>query len=325
MTDHSSIICEIFDGLTPILDGAVYLRHINLRDQKVLADAYEKQKEKALKSVPTEETCIQRLKTANLWTDKDELDVQEKRLHIETLSNTKKALEIKSQKDAIQKTIDAQTKELNAILNKRRELICTIAPFGKTAEDYAVSHSNEEFIRNVLYLDRECRQLKYSQEEFNEFDIDDLSPFMKEYYGLTERMTDEKIQEVVLSDAFSLYLAQTEKPFDFFGRSVISLSIYQLKMLAYGRMFLNILQNVENIPDSVRKSPKELLDFVESQKKRDKNSSKGSKHSTVGVVGATKEDLDYYDPSAKKIDLAEELKKNGGKMDATQMANLLSK
>ena len=296
-----------------------------MRDQKVLADAYEKQKEKALKSVPTEETCIQRLKTANLWTDKDELDVQEKRLHIETLSNTKKALEIKSQKDAIQKTIDAQTKELNAILNKRRELICTIAPFGKTAEDYAVSHSNEEFIRNVLYLDRECRQLKYSQEEFNEFDIDDLSPFMKEYYGLTERMTDEKIQEVVLSDAFSLYLAQTEKPFDFFGRSVISLSIYQLKMLAYGRMFLNILQNVENIPDSVRKSPKELLDFVESQKKRDKNSSKGSKHSTVGVVGATKEDLDYYDPSAKKIDLAEELKKNGGKMDATQMANLLSK
>lgn len=323
MSDFSPLICEIFDGLTPILDGAVYLRHINLRDQKVLADAYERQKAKALKSVPTEKTCLERLKASNLWADKDELDVEEKKAYIETLSNTKKALELKSQKEATQKTIDAQTIELNKLLNKRRELICTIAPFGKTAEDYAVSYSNEEFIRNVLYADRECRQLKYSQEEFDQFD--DLSPFMKEYYGLTERMTDEKIQEAVLSDSFSLYLSQVEKPFDFFGRSVVSLSIYQLKMLAYGRMFLNILQNVENIPDSVRKSPKELLDFVETQKKRNKNEGKNSKHSTVGVVGATREDLEYYDPSAKKIDLAEELKKNGGKMDTTQMAKLLSK
>lgn len=323
MNDFSPLICEIFDGLTPVLDGAVYLRHINLRDQKVLADAFEKQKKIALKSVPTEKECLERLKKSNLWTDKDELDIEEKKSYIETLSNTKKALELKSQKDSTQKTIDAQSKELNVILNKRRELICTIAPFGKTAEDYAVSYSNEEFIRNILYSDRECRELKYSQEEFDQ--IDDLSPFMKEYYGLTERMTDEKIQEAVLSDAFSLYLSQVEKPFDFFGRSVVSLSIYQLKMLAYGRMFLNILQNIENVPDSIRKSPKELLDFVETQKKRDKNPTKGSKHSTIGVVGATKEDLEYYDPTAKKIDLAEELKKNGGKMDSTQMANLLSR
>lgn len=323
MSDFSPLICEIFDGLTPVLDGAVYLRHINLRDQKVLADAYERQKAKALKSVPTEKTCLERLKASNLWTDKDELDVEEKKSYIQTLSNTKKALELKSQKESAQKTIDAQTIELNKLLGKRRELICTIAPFGKTAEDYAVSHSNEEFIRNVLYSDRECRELKYSQEEFDQ--IDDLSPFMKEYYSLAERMTDEKIQEAVLSDDFSLYLSQVEKPFDFFGRPVVSLSIYQLKMLYYGRNFLNILQNIENIPDSIRKSPKELLDFVESQKKRDKNQGKNSKHSTVGVVGATKEDLEYYDPSAKKLDLAEELKKNGGKMDATQMANLLSR
>lgn len=323
MSDFSPLICEIFDGLTPVLDGAVYLRHINLRDQKVLADAYERQKAKALKSVPTEKTCLERLKASNLWTDKDELDVEEKKSYIQTLSNTKKALELKSQKESAQKTIDAQTIELNKLLGKRRELICTIAPFGKTAEDYAVSHSNEEFIRNVLYSDRECRELKYSQEEFDQ--IDDLSPFMKEYYSLAERMTDEKIQEAVLSDDFSLYLSQVEKPFDFFGRPVVSLSIYQLKMLYYGRNFLNILQNVENIPDSIRKSPKELLDFVESQKKRDKNQGKNSKHSTVGVVGATKEDLEYYDPSAKRLDLAEELKKNGGKMDATQMANLLSR
>jgi len=149
---------------------------------------------------------------------------------------------------------------------------------------------------------------------------------MDAYYSVAEKITDEKIQEAVLSDAFSLYLGQTDKPYDFFARPVVSLSIYQLKLLVYGRMFLNIFQNVENIPDSVKKSPQELLDFVDSQRKREKTQQKGGKnHKSVGLVGATKEDLEYYDPSAKTMSVAEELKKNGGKLNAQQMMTLMNK
>jgi hypothetical protein len=42
------------------------------------------------------------------------------------------------------------------------------------------------------------------------------------------------------------------------------------------------------------------------------------------MVGATKEDLEYYDPTAKKIDFGAELKKNNGKLDAHQIAKLLN-
>lgn len=323
MTKDSSIICEIFDGLTPIKFEAelLYLRHISLKDQQNLSDSFERQKQKAiLNTIPTEAEAIKKIKDAGLWTEKDELDVGEKKSYIETLYNTKKAYDLKSQREAVQKTIDGVTSELNALLLKKRDAICTVSPNGKTAEDYATCYSNEEFVRNILYSDRELRQLRYSEEEFAE--IDDLSPLMKEYYSMCERISDEKIQELTLSDSFSLYLGHIDKPMDFFGRPLTFLSTFQLKLLAYGRMFLNILQNVENIPESIRKSPKELLDFVDSQRKRDKNQQKNSKHNNVGVVGGTKEDLEYYDPNAKKIDLAEEIKKNGGKLDANQMASL---
>ena len=61
-------------------------------------------------------------------------------------------------------------------------------------------------------------------------------------------------------------------------------------------------------------------------RKREKTQQKGGKsHKNMGLVGATGEDLDYYDPSAKKMSLAEELKKNGGKMNAQQMMALMNK
>jgi len=317
MPDDSSLICEIFDGLTPIKCGAelLYLRHINLRDQKILNESFERQKQRAIESfVPTEKEVLKRLEKDGFWTEENEMEIEEKRNYIKNLIQTKSQFDLKSQKDNAQKTIDAENVELNKLLQKRRELM------GKTAEDFGVIRSNEEFIRNILYRDEELKHLRYSDKEFGE--LDDLSELMEGYYSVSNRVNDDAIQEAILGDSFSLYLSQTDKPYDFFAKPVVSLSIYQLKLLAYGRMFLNILQNVENIPESIKKSPKELLDFVETQRKREKGPK--NNHKSVGMVGATKEDLEYYDPTAKKLDFGAELKKNGGKMDANQIAKLLS-
>lgn len=317
MHDDAALICEIFDGLTPISFGGekLFLRHINLRDQRILSVSFEQQKQRAIDSgVPIEKDVLDKLKAENHWTEDDDVKIQEKRDYIKNLLQTKSQFDFPSQKADIQKTIDAENEELNKILSRRRELV------GKTAEDFGVIRSNEEFIRNILYKDELLKELKFSDREFGE--LDDLSELIGKYHELSEKMSDEKIQEATLSDSFSLYLSQTDKPYDFFARPIISLSIYQLKLLAYGRMFSNIFQNVENIPENIKKSPKELLDFVDTQRKRQKEPE--GNHKSVGMVGATKDDLKYYDPSAKNVDFAAELKKNGGKMDATQIAKLLN-
>ena len=206
MYDDAALICEIFDGLTPISFGGekLFLRHINLRDQKILSDSFERQKQRAIDSgVPLERDVLEKLSAENHWTDNDELQIQEKRDYIKNLLQTKSQFNLKSQKLDIQKTIDAENLELNKILDKRRELV------GKTAEDFGVIRSNEEFIRNILYKDELLKELKFSDREFGE--LDDLSELMGEYHKLSDKMLDDKIQEAVLSDSFSLYLSQTDK------------------------------------------------------------------------------------------------------------------
>lgn len=319
--NFADLICEIFDGYSEIVfrNKILFLRHINIHDQRMLNSCFERQKQRAIEAeVPTEKEKLEELKQTGEWLEKDELEIESKKSYIDNMLQTKKQLELKSQKKSLQDTIDAETAELNKLLLRRNQLV------GKTAEDFANVRANEEFIRNIVYSDRELKQLAFSEEDFNLFEQEDLNCLVNQYSQVSQRINDDYIQEAVLSDHFTLYLGRIESH-NFFSRSIVFLSINQLKVLAYGKMFLNIFQNVENIPESVKKSPKDLLDFVETQRKRqEKEQKRGKSHQMTGMVGASREDLDSYDPSAKKLDLAAELKKNGGKMtteDFVKLAN----
>lgn len=317
--NFADLICEIFDGYSEITfrNEILFLRHINIHDQRMLNSCFERQKQRAIEAeVPTEKEKLEELKQTGEWLEKDELEIESKKSYIDNMLQTKKQLELKSQKKSLQDTIDAETAELNKLLLCRSQLV------GKTAEDFANARANEEFIRNIIYSDRELKQLAFSEEDFNLFEQEDLNLLVGQYSQISQRINDESIQEAVLSDHFTLYLGRIEN-YNFFSRPIISLSINQLKVLAYGKMFLNIFQNVENIPESVKKSPKDLLDFVETQRKRqEKEQKRGKSHQMTGMVGASKEDLDAYDPTAKKLDLAAELKKKGGKLNTEDFAKL---
>ena len=317
--NFADLICEIFDGYSEIVfrGGVLFLRHIDIRDQRMLTACFERQKQRAIEAdVPTEKEKLEELKASNEWLESDELEIESKKSYIDNMLQTKKQLELKSQKKSLQETIDTETAELNKLLLRRNQLV------GKTAEDFANARANEEFIRNIIYSDRELKTLTFSEEDFNTFERDDLDCLVNQYYQTSQRLSDDAVQEAILSDHFTLYLGRIENP-NFFSRPISSLSINQLKVLAYGKMFLNIFQNVENIPESVKKSPKDLLDFVETQKKRQEKEQKGKKsHQMTGMVGASKEDLESYDPSAKKIDLAAELKKKGGKLNTDDFVRL---
>lgn len=321
MIDYAAVICEIFNGYSEIeYHGEVlFLRHINIFDQKNYSDSFERQKKRALdNSVPLEKERLEFLTNEGFWSEKKEMEIETIRSYLENLVQSKKQLDLKSQKDALQKTIDEEQRKLSEILAEKRSLM------GKTAEDFAHTWANEEFIRHLVYKDCELKSLAFSEEDFNQIEPEDLAELVNQYHAVSERINDDKIQEAVLSDSFSLYLGRIDSQ-NFFSRPISKLSKYQLMVLAYGKMFLNIFQNVENIPERIKKSPKELLDFVDSQKKRQDKQSKGKKvHQNMGIVGATKEDLEALDPEAKKVDIAGELKKRGGKMsmeDFAQIAN----
>ena len=124
-----------------------------------------------------------------------------------------------------------------------------------------------------------------------------------------------------MSTISSMYLSQCENIKDFYDKAIVLLSVYQLKTALFARMFFNIFQHTEDIPDHIRDDPEKLLAYADSQ--RNKNSSGIDENADASTIfGATKEDMKALSGNAKEISLKDELEKHGGKLNMEQMMKL---
>ena len=311
---------EIFEGFSrfDFQGQTVFFRHFNFLDQGCLLSAHEKYHAKAIKrGIQEENDVLKKLNEDGTWTEEEELSIKEKESYLETLEKTKSKILLPSHRETHQQLINKEKIELMHLRLKRKELI------GKTATEYAHNRANEDFLRNLLYKDDSLLKLMFSDQDFEEIDPDDLQVLLQQYYDKINLLSDDTIQKMVLEDQFSLYLSHCEKPFDFFGKPITKLSVFQLKTLAYGRMFLNIFQNVDKIPDSIRKDPEALISFAESSRNKDKMTKNIKDNSATAVFGAKKEDLEFVDSEAKQVSLGDLLKKNGGQLNMEQMMEVM--
>lgn len=314
-------LIEIFDGYSRFdLNGqTLFFRHFSLRDHEAISINFQKYKNIAInKGVETENQTRERLFKDGSWTDDDELKISELQLYISNLKKTKSKLFLPSQVEEHQKIIDGENSKLNVLLNRKHELDST------SAESYASKMSNEEFLRILIYEDKELKKLKYTYEEFGELTSSELVEISSAYMSLSNSLSEDNIQRIVLQDFFNMYISSCENPHIFFGKFIHELTSYQMKLLLFGRIFHNIFQYNDDIPDSIKQDPRAIFNFIESKKVREKFQHESKDSDGTMVFGATKEDIEILDPNAKKQSLSSILEKSGGSLNMEQMMELLN-
>ena len=315
---YISLIGEAFDGYTEnrLGDKTVYIKHVNIRDQRYLHKYYEKYKDKALsKGVETEEERIKYVLEEGLWEEKDDMKIQTLDFEIANLKRTTNQLLLGSQREKYRETISEKTEELISLKTKRKEVI------GKTAEDYATARSGDELLRFLLFKDKDLTENFFTQEEFDELEAWEVASLTKMHSDIQSRLTDKIIQEAVLRPFFSMYLSLCEDAYGFYQKPVTELTIYQLRVVLFGKMFFNIFQFTEDIPDNIRDDPEKLLAYSESKRN---NSSNPIRDDAAGsaVFGATDQDVKELGGTSGGVSLSDEAKKHGGKLNMEQMMRL---
>lgn len=319
---YISLIGEAFDGYTEsyINNKPVYIKHITIRDQRYLHKFYEKYKNIALdKGLECEEDRLKYVLQEEIWTEKEDLQISSLEKEVENLKVTAKAVFLPSQKEALLQDASERESELLELRAKRKEVI------GKTAEDYASSRSGDELLRFLLFKDSDLKENLYTPEQFDELESWEVLKINSLQREIQKKLNDEKIQEAVLRPFFSMYLSLCERAADFYGKAITELTVYQLRVVIYGRMFHNIFQYTDDIPDHIKQDPKKLLDFSEAQRTKGSNSGGLKDDSDASAVfGATKEDMDAIknQSGGRTVSLAEEAKKHGGKLNMEQMMRL---
>jgi hypothetical protein len=318
---YISLIGEAFDGYTEaeFSGSPLYIKHISIADQRYLHKYYEKYRQIALdKGLDSKEERLAYVIKEGIWDEKDDAKIHTLKFETKNLKKTAENLFLPSQREKMLKDIDLKLKEVEDLQLKKREVV------GKTAEDYATNRSGDEILRFLLFKDKELTKHFYSDDEFGELEVWEIAQLSLLQGAIQARLSDDRIQEAVLRPFFSMYLSLCEDVGGFYQKPVTHLTIYQLRVVLFGRMFFNIFQFTEDIPEDFKQDPQKLMAFSEAQRNKDTQSRGGLRDDADGsvVFGATKDDLKSLDADPNAVSLAEEAKKHGGKLDMKQMMRL---
>ena len=316
--DLADIIVEIFDGFS-VLDsslGPIYIKHFHQLDtRKILSKRklYIAQAEE--RGLLTENSILKMLFQDEMWDDKSEKEIQEKKKFIENLKTSISKIVLPSKRKEHKKLIDLEISKLNALSLEREKLI------GLTAEKYAERKVNKEFFESLLFLDDAFKTSPFEDLDYQDIETaKELTDLEGKFFN---RMNDENISKAVLSPFFSPYMPYSEDVLNMFGEPLKNLTAFQLKMISYARSFLNIFKNSQNeIPDHIAKDPDLLIDFYNSQKTENNTKNQGQSDATT-YFGANKSDIEQLkNDDQEAIILTDEIKKKGGSLNMKDMMDL---
>lgn len=296
----------------------IYIRHLNTHDQVNLEDIESSFRKAAKKrGLPTEEEALKSLKADHLWTQEDEDFITTQSAYLENLIKGKGHLVLKSQIDQQNKLIEDETIKLNKKTIQKDELL------GNTCEKYSKQRVNDHYILESLFVDSEMTNKLFTEKELDEIGYNTLQKLVEIHNENFQMFSEENIQYLVLQDFYYPYMPFSEDSMQFYGIPVCNLTHNQLQLLIYTRVFKNIFDRHNDIPEHIKKDPKALLDFAASSEKGkemlDKHEDKGGAST---IIGATKEDYEYMGVSQRGVSLHDAAKKKGGKLDMEDLMNL---
>jgi hypothetical protein len=321
-TKRRRIFRDVVRGYSTALfnDKLVYIKHLTPHDQVELEEIEERYFDSALsRGVPTEQDMLSFLRDEEQWTEEDEKFIEEKTFYVENLKKTKGKMVLKTQIEKQEKLIEKEEAELVTKRNLKNSLI------GNTCEKYAKDRLNDFYMINSFFEDEQLNRKIFDEQGFDELENQDIKKIIILYNEIFQSFNEENIQYTILEDFYNPYLSFAEDSMQFYGKPFCNLTYNQIRLIVYTRIFKNIFDTNENIPDNIKRDPAKLLEFGSSSKEeRDKAKNKLSEGDAGTIVGAKDEDYEFLgvEKPQRGVDLHEEAKKKGGTLNMEDLMKL---
>jgi len=318
---YRALFNEIVDGFSAYYVGEEkrYIKHQSNSDLVDFDQVYQMHFDRAKsRGLPSEQEILEELEKEGVWNKSDQAKIDAQLFYVKSLHKNKKNIYLSS---AI-KTINNQIKEAELKLKKLTEQKSSL--ISNSCDSYALNRANDFYMFNSFYKTKDLDEPLYTQEEFENTNTREVTNLVRTYNSFHEKFSEKNIQNLAVQDFYKIYYSFSESTMDFFGVPVVKLNNFQLNLLIYTRIFKNIFETNDDLPDKIKKDPEALLDYANSSKAREEVKSKMSNSSAGStIVGATKEDLEDLgmDLSSGKS-LESEARKKGGELSMKDLMDL---
>lgn len=313
------IVSEILQGVTVVDSsfGSLYFRHLSqIQQREAISESKLFEKEASSRGLLTKEQSLKEIIDQEIWSEENENQIKELNKDIENIKKINSQVFLPSKKKELEKKLKEKEKELFSMEFEKEELL------GLTVEKYSNNKIQKNIVSKILFYDRAFKKSVfddlYANEQLKEVEIYKLQ---RDFF---EKFNDTSISTAVLSDYFSMYLPFCEDVLGVFGKPLCDLTSYQLKLISFGRYFLNIFKNTtKEIPQNISKDPELLISFYQNQRSDSRKGANTSDEGASTYFGATKEDIEAIKREDENaVDLSEEIKKKGGSLNMKQMMEL---
>lgn len=318
---YRKLLKEITQGFSSNYIGEElrFIKHQSNADLVNFDDVYDMYFDRARKKgLPTEKEIFAELEKEEFWTPKDDAEIESQSFYLESLIKNKKNVYLKSALNQINLQIEEADEKLRDLKSKKAALVTN------SCEIYSTNRANDYYMVNSFFKDKDLTRPLYSQEEYEYAEAREVTELIRTYNGFHQRFNEKNIQNLTLQDFYKIYYAFSESANDFFGKPILSLTNFQLNLIIYTRIFKNIFEQYDDIPERIQSDPSALLDYANSSSAREEMKKKFDGDSAAStIVGATEEDLEELGiQKSHGTSLSEAAKKKGGSLNMKDLMDL---
>lgn len=321
LKSYRKLLKEITQGFSSccIKEEPCFIRHQSTSDLVDFDDTYDMYFDRArTKGLPIEEEIFADLEEEGIWTPKDDTEIESQSFYLESLTKNKRNIYLKSALTQVNKQIKEAEQKLAELSSKKMSLI------SNSCEMYASNRANDFYMVNSFFRNEELSEPLYSSEEYEYADGAEITTLIRTYNNFYSRFGEKNIQNLTLQDFYKIYYAFSESANDFFGKPILSLTNFQLNLIIYTRIYKNIFEQYDDIPERIQSDPSALLDYANSSDAREEMKKKFDGDSAAStIVGATAEDLEELGiQKSHGTSLSQAAKKKGGSLDMKDLMDL---
>lgn len=301
----------------------VYIKHLNDletgQSERKYQDFLFLGRERGLK---TEEETIEFLIEERIWSKEKEDKISSLESKLSTLRSTKHKLIVKAQLSQLEAEIKPISDELYILSRERMDNV------GMTAETFANKKISEMTIQGSFFKDRELKQLFYSEEEFDYLSQPEVNEALSMYGDMvSKKFAGDEIRRVAVCPFFmNTYVLCDDNPYNFFGKSILSLTNFQVALMSQAKYFKSLMSNHKSPPEDYYNSPDKIIEWFELQSKTaEAKNSMEDKGEAGGktLIGASKDELKSMESSEEGVvNLNKEIKKHGGEMNFDEILKM---
>lgn len=270
---HRRAFVDVCNGFSigSLDEKPVYVKHLTHFDHEEFDTRQAGfEQEGITQGNPTEKERVTLLLKLGMWSPAKDNEIARQKDAVGQYEEARKGMVQPSIIVQYDRQIADERAKLNRLESERIGLI------GMTVETYAQRRLNDHYILSSLFSDAAMTAPLLTDIAFESLPDSRVNEIHDAYNAAIESCGEANLRRLAVQDLFQSYYALSDSAASFYGKPIVQLTYYQVRLANYGRYYRSLLDNMDSstLTPAQRNDPDAIERIAMAKRNQDANGDK---------------------------------------------------